>query len=339
MTNQITDAIRQSQPIAPARQKLRQCIFFLARAIFSIALLWLVMRKISFVDLQERFATIDLVWLAIALGIMFGMTVVSSVRWRQICDVVDCKLRIAEAWRILMIATTLDQFVFNMSGDAFRIWWLRQRALSTTHAFCGTILDRVVGFLGLILVIIVGLPFLASIEHVGTLFLAPALLAAGGIGGAMAVIFFNSIPLPDFPLKTNLMLLSKMARRLFLQPRHAIAAMLPATCVHICAALAVAAVGAAVGVGVSLGWYLLVTPTVMLVALLPISIGGWGVREGAMLIGLGLAGVSSVDALVISVLFGLCGTTIGVAGAIVWLFGLPKFHTSARLSTTRSQEN
>ena len=39
------------------------------------------------------------------------------------------------------------------------------------------------------------------------------------------------------------------------------------------------------------GAALVIVPAVMLVSMAPISFAGWGVREGAMIVGLGLAGI------------------------------------------------
>jgi uncharacterized membrane protein YbhN (UPF0104 family) len=55
---------------------------------------------------------------------------------------------------------------------------------------------------------------------------------------------------------------------------------------------------------------------------IPISIGGWGVREGAALLAFGLFGTPPEDALAISILFGLVYSVIGLFGGVVWmLFG------------------
>ena len=53
--------------------------------------------------------------------------------------------------------------------------------------------------------------------------------------------------------------------------------------------------------------------------LAPISIAGWGVREGAMVIMLGLVGISSESALALSLLYGIILTIVGLAGGILWL--------------------
>jgi uncharacterized membrane protein YbhN (UPF0104 family) len=71
--------------------------------------------------------------------------------------------------------------------------------------------------------------------------------------------------------------------------------------------------------GIDLGFLQLMTvlPIICFIAALPISIGGWGVREGAFVYGLGLLGISMENAFMISIQIGLIGmlTTI--------LLGLP----------------
>ena len=60
-------------------------------------------------------------------------------------------------------------------------------------------------------------------------------------------------------------------------------------------------------------------PPVFFAMLLPISVNGWGVREGASIVFLGFAGLSAEDSVIASVLFGLNGVGIGLLGGVVWL--------------------
>ena len=64
---------------------------------------------------------------------------------------------------------------------------------------------------------------------------------------------------------------------------------------------------------------LVLVPPVLLIMTIPISIGGWGVREGAMVALFGLIGVPGHGALALSVMFGLVGIAVAVPGGIVWL--------------------
>ena len=60
-------------------------------------------------------------------------------------------------------------------------------------------------------------------------------------------------------------------------------------------------------------------PLVLLVTTVPVSIGGWGVREGAMVFAFGLIGVSEHSAFVLSFLFGLLVVAVSLPGGLIWL--------------------
>jgi uncharacterized membrane protein YbhN (UPF0104 family) len=64
---------------------------------------------------------------------------------------------------------------------------------------------------------------------------------------------------------------------------------------------------------------LFLIPPVMLIATIPISIAGWGLREGAMIVAFSYAGLSQDDGLAVSILFGATSFLVGAFGGIVWI--------------------
>jgi len=52
----------------------------------------------------------------------------------------------------------------------------------------------------------------------------------------------------------------------------------------------------------------------------PISIAGWGVREGIMVVGFGYLGVASEASLALSILYGLSILVVALPGGIIWMF-------------------
>jgi glycosyltransferase 2 family protein len=69
---------------------------------------------------------------------------------------------------------------------------------------------------------------------------------------------------------------------------------------------------------------LIVVPTVLLLTTLPVSVAGWGVREGAMVAGFGFLGIPAEGALTVSVLFGVAQILVSLPGGVVWMLGRPK---------------
>ena len=83
--------------------------------------------------------------------------------------------------------------------------------------------------------------------------------------------------------------------------------------------LAIWAIGCVYTSEISLFVVFSAIPITLLIAMIPISVGGWGLREGAFVISLGLFGISSELALIISVTFRL-GSLIVYLPALLWAF-------------------
>ena len=71
---------------------------------------------------------------------------------------------------------------------------------------------------------------------------------------------------------------------------------------------------------------------VLLITSLPISIGGWGIREAAMIAIFALVGVPSSAAMVLSVQFGLLAMLVSTPGLVLW-FMLKRKDSTAAAST------
>jgi hypothetical protein len=75
------------------------------------------------------------------------------------------------------------------------------------------------------------------------------------------------------------------------------------------------------GLGIPAGFmeFLVLIPPVLVASVLPLSVAGWGVREGAMIAMLGTIGIGANEALSVSVAFGLVALAGSLPGGIVWL--------------------
>ena len=113
--------------------------------------------------------------------------------------------------------------------------------------------------------------------------------------------------------------LSSDARRLFLQPRFALPTIVMSLVNHVGVATVVYLLATALAIDVGVIDCLILVPPVILFSMIPISIAGWGLREGAMITAFGLVAVPSEQAFALSVLFGVVVMAIGIPGGLVWL--------------------
>jgi uncharacterized membrane protein YbhN (UPF0104 family) len=127
--------------------------------------------------------------------------------------------------------------------------------------------------------------------------------------------------LDRFRVVQGLRAVSADTRRVFLAPAPLARLLAWGMLTHLNITFAVYVLGRALDLDI--GWLdcLALVPPVLLASTLPISIGGWGVREGAMIAAFALIGVPSDGALVLSVLTGLAGMAAALPGGALWLLG------------------
>jgi uncharacterized membrane protein YbhN (UPF0104 family) len=65
--------------------------------------------------------------------------------------------------------------------------------------------------------------------------------------------------------------------------------------------------------------FVIVVPLASLLMTVPVSVAGWGVREGVMVVGLGYAGMDAEKAVALSILYGLLLLVVALPGGFVWL--------------------
>jgi len=85
--------------------------------------------------------------------------------------------------------------------------------------------------------------------------------------------------------------------------------------------------------------FLSIMPILALISSLPISFGGWGVREGAFVYGLGLIGFSTSDAFLLSVQVGLMSLIVPVFFSVPYLMDASSLSEVLSLPQKKSQVN
>jgi uncharacterized membrane protein YbhN (UPF0104 family) len=91
--------------------------------------------------------------------------------------------------RILMISLWFNQVLpSSAGGDVVRIWLLRRRGGQWSQAVKGVMADRFTALLGLVALMVAGLPFLVLRVHNSAADLAIGGLAAAGVAGTIVLL-------------------------------------------------------------------------------------------------------------------------------------------------------
>lgn len=294
----------------------------LAKGAVSALLVWLLLRNLDLGDVLHRMLAADRDSLIVAALLLWVLAVPSALRWSTILGAMGHPFRLRIVFPLVLVglffSVTLPS---TIGGDAVRMWKIHRVGLPGTAAVVSVIIDRLVALLAILVLVLVSAPSLFALipdraARGGVLLL----LGAGYLAFAAAMVL-DRLPLAfsRFRLLRGLAQLSADLRRVLLTPRAAAPALLFSLLNQ---GGVVGVVGLlAHGLGIPVGWLqcLVIVPLAILVTVLPISIAGWGVREGAFVAGFGFAGVPAADALALSVMFGLLNTLVCLPGGLVWL--------------------
>lgn len=304
------------------QSRVKQAALFSVKLLLSVAVLVYIARGLDLRQLRDHLVSVDPFLFGIALGLIFLQTFVLNGRWELIMRALGVSLDWLAGWRILMISLWFNQVLpSSVGGDAVRMWLLRQRGVQWSEAVKGVAADRFTALIGLIVLMVAGLPFLLSRVSNQAAILAIGGLTLAGVAGTVVLLTLDRLPkrLIALPAIASFVRFGRLVRFLLLQSERRAPLFGSALLIHLVTATACYTLARGVGAQLSVLDAGILIPPVVLLTAVPISISGWGVREGAMVACLGLAGVPSEQALSVSLLLGAISVIIGVVGGVIWL--------------------
>jgi len=302
---------------------MKNTLLLLLKIIVTCSLLYFASSRANLALLGDRLARLDPAWAAAALGVVAAQTYVLAVRWREIVKSCGVELSIGDATRFTMISIFFSQVTpTTVGGDAVKVWMLARAGAGWSIATYSVLIDRYLGLLALALMATACLPWSLGliIDPVGQT--ALLLIGLGSVAALLAFMVIGNLQ-PGWTnrwwLVRHLTQLAVKLYDLMFRSRTGTRVMLLSFASHIMTASIAWCAARAAFAPFEYAQALLLIPPVMLIVTIPISIAGWGIRESALVLAFGYAGLPQSDALLVSILFGLAMLAFGVLGGVVWL--------------------
>lgn len=294
------------------------------KLVITVGLIAYLLRKIDIAPVLQKIRTIAPGPAVSAVAIMLVDLAIVSLRWQLVNNLVGARTRLGQVLRLTFIGQFFNQVLPSaVGGDAVRAWIAAREGVPFGRAVTGILCDRAVALVALMLIIsctFIVLPALVPRTFPAIDFLR--LFALGVLFGLAALFAIGNLItqlLIRYRVTAFIGKLVRDFRRVLFSSSLSMAIMILAGIAQFLLVVAVYLCAKGMNVHLELHASLLVIPTVMLVSMIPISFAGWGVREGAMILGLGILGISEPDALAVSVAFGLLHFIVGLPGGALWL--------------------
>lgn len=307
--------------MAPSRLVPIFTIF--TKLILSAFLIWIIVSHTDFERIIAHINQISIAALLEACLLILVTLFLSSVRQSSILRMFGQKLPIWSSFQISMIGAFFSQALITfLSGDAVRVWCFKKRNIGILEGTSAVFLDRAIGTIGIIVLFYTTLPSLLSLTQDHTMQLGLLMLS---LLSGISVILFLILGLvkqawfTGHRLFGTLLSLISMSRYAIQAPWLFLWTLAISVLVQFINIWTIYILAHGFGVDVSFKACIIAVPVVILISMMPISIAGWGVREGTMSVIFASQGFPAEGILATSVVFGLVTLFVSLPGAIAWL--------------------
>jgi glycosyltransferase 2 family protein len=308
----------------PRRGGIKTIAILAAKLAVTVACFWYVSRQIELPRILAALASLDFRWAAFAVLVAMSQIPLVAIRWRYILEAlgsIDLRMTRSAITAITAIAVFFGQVVPSVASEGLRAWLLIRIGGNWRTALTSVVLDRGVGVALLIAMGFVILLMPSGLIALGgsrrlVLSLYGAMLLAGLLGlwatpklVPLLARWRYSRWLASLAADTHRVLLGRKGPLI-----------LGIGCfVHVLTIIIVWSLGRAQGLALPIPDAAVLFVVMIGVAIVPISISGWGLREVAVMSLLGNLGIAPEKALLFSVCFGLALAMGSLPGALVWL--------------------
>lgn len=270
---------------------------------------------------EIRLSNVDVLVLAFGLILLVSSIAIAAVRWVVLARLHAVPMPYRSALEWMFASHFLGQVLPSTLGvDAVRSWLAIRTGLPALPVIGSVIVDRLCGVSGLLLLVVIGAPTFAG-KLLGGMNSEPVVKLALVSGVAVAIAASLIAMAARQRVASAVRWAQKVARSFAeaaLSTRGA-AAILLSVLIQTLVIGSLLCICRSLGLTLSLWDGLTTLPLAMLLAVLPISINGWGIREGAIVATTSVVGLSPADALLVSLCYGIILFLACTPGAVCWL--------------------
>lgn len=279
-----------------------------------------LLQQIELEKFHAIVANANVILLMLAIALQVSSVFVASFRWLLISK----NLNFKESFSIY-VKSYFKGFFFNqvlpgsISGDAIKIYDFIIKKYSKVDCFYSVFVDRIIGFVGLMLLSLMSNLIFYDIFP-AFIFYVIISISALGLFCFCCLFYFCKL---TFASRIKLTVyLYKISQKLNAQYPNKATLLLQiglSMLVHLLSILVIYSIASSVSIDLDFYYYLVVMPSVFLLLIVPLSLAGWGIREGAMVYLFAIVGVTKEAALAISIIYGILLLLSSLPGVYFWI--------------------
>ncbi|MBT3604264.1 MAG: flippase-like domain-containing protein [Candidatus Latescibacteria bacterium] len=290
--------------------------WLVVKVLISVVLLGWLFDNIDTTTVLTYLKTFNPVYLLLVFALSLLGFFISTEKWRLLLVATEQKPAFFALLRLFWIGVFFNNFLPGRTGgDVVRAYGITRKAQDKTSATITVIVDRVlnlVALIGIALLALIWSPHILPEDMRNNILVSSSIL--GGLGIlAIGLIFFVTRKIQR--LNGIVLFVKKLAQN----PIHLTMAIGLAFVYQTTMILSNYAIALGLGFQLSPSTFFVIIPLTALATMLPISLNGWGVREGAYALSFQSFGVAPELAITLSVVATLCMVAVSSIGGLFYI--------------------
>ena len=303
---------------------MKKRLFDLAKLVISAALLYFVLSRVGLEQTVDKLRSADVTLLLLALAMFIFGVYLRAFRWRALLSDRGLHVPITTLTQLYFIGQFFNTFLpTGFGGDVVRVVELARYGVSKSDSLSTVFLDRLSGLMAFFLMTLIALPFAGQLIPPG---IFGILVIMSAVSVAVTWLMFERrfttrlmnglFARVRFPFQAKIERLYESMRAN--STRATAEAMAIGFLFNLLLIAVNYLVASALGQHIAVSYFFLFIPIISTLLLLPISLNGLGVREGAYVLLFANAGVGSAAAVSISLAFWAITVLSGLIGGVVY---------------------
>jgi uncharacterized protein (TIRG00374 family) len=290
--------------------------FFTCLKIFtSISLMIYVFRSVELDSVVSNITKVDFLFLIMAFFLYVIQILIMTLRWGVVCKIFGFEIKFSTLIFYNFIGSFFNQILpSSIGGDAIRVYLIHRLSKQSLKSFLCVFTDRI---LSLIFLILIPLVFFLSKSKSSELIDSIIRLKIVEISFIITLIAYLIF---RFAIKNNIASklieqLNKFSKYFLINKKLSFLIVIGSLANQFVGVFVFIALATALKINIDLNTSFIIFPLLLIFSLIPISIGGWGLREAVAIELLVPHGINSTDAASISIIYGLILLVVSLPGA------------------------
>lgn len=300
---------------------------FYLRLLVSLLLIFYLLEQVSWSAFREVILKADLFYIVLSFALTPLLILVSVWKWRLLLAAKGYLVSSSELFKLYLVGYFFNNLLpTNIGGDLVRAYRLGKKVNDQSQSAASVLMERFTGVSAL--VILAALSFFANLGLVGDLRIGLALLLVSAGYFALFWLAVDDSPLLFLESRIRHRSISSLIEKLR-KVQNAVKAyndnrrilllsVFISFIFYILAIINVYVSSLAFGAAVSIASLAVIVPLILLISMLPLSIGGIGLQEWAYFFTFSQVGIAGTVGLSVALLMRLKGVVWGIFGGAMY---------------------